>query len=146
MTAVIKDKVTRQIVAAIALIRDQDGKILVQRRNLTYIPKAYGKWEFPGGTVEYGESPYDTLHREVEEEIGCKIEIKRLLPQVKYNIWEQDNGVIAQAIVLCFECVIVDGIPQPSHREVLEIRWCTSAEALELDLLPGNDEFIKLLA
>lgn len=137
--------VTRQIVAAIALIRGADGKILVQKRNLTYIPAAYGKWEFPGGTVDYGEDPYDALRREVEEEIGCKIEIKRLLPYIKSNIWKQDNGVLSQAIVFCFECVITSGVPQPAHREVLEVKWCTKEEALKLDLLPGNDEFIKLL-
>ncbi len=138
------NEVASQVVAAIALIRDAQGKILIQKRNLTYIPDAYGKWEFPGGTVDYGESPYDAVRREVEEEIGCKVEIERLLPRVESNIWKRDDGTLIQAILLCFECTIVSGTPRPSHREVAEIRWCTPAEAMEMDLLPGNKEFIKL--
>ena len=38
-----------------------------------------GKWEFPGGKVEPGESEPDALRREIREELGCGLEVGRLL-------------------------------------------------------------------
>ncbi|MFH1427991.1 MAG: NUDIX hydrolase [Patescibacteria group bacterium] len=35
-------------------------------------------WDLPGGKIEYGETPYETLKREVKEEIGLDIEIIKL--------------------------------------------------------------------
>ena len=136
---------TKQVLAAIALIRDEHGRILVQKRMLNYIPAAYDKWEFPGGTVEFGEHPEDAVRREVLEEIGCTVEVARLLPQVVSNMWPGEDGVAIQAVVLCFECRIISGTPKAAHSEVGEIRFCTIEELRTLDILPGNLEFAVLV-
>ncbi len=41
-------------------IRDEEGPF-------------YGKWEFPGGNIEEGETPEEAIIREVEEEVGIKV-------------------------------------------------------------------------
>jgi 8-oxo-dGTP pyrophosphatase MutT (NUDIX family) len=51
--------------AARAVVRNRDGKI-----GLVYVKK-YDLYALPGGGVEDGESPEDTLRREVREEAGC---------------------------------------------------------------------------
>ncbi|WP_244299113.1 NUDIX hydrolase [Streptomyces viridochromogenes] len=54
----------------------RDGQILLARS-----PAADGtpEWVVPGGGMEHGEDPYDTVRREVEEETGYRIEVAGLL-------------------------------------------------------------------
>jgi 8-oxo-dGTP diphosphatase len=65
------------LVAACALI-DPDGRVLLAQR-----PEGKsmaGLWEFPGGKVEAGERPEDTLIRELREELGIVIREECLAP------------------------------------------------------------------
>ncbi len=54
-------------------IIEKEGKILIARR--AEDQKLAGKWEFPGGKVEDGESPEERLKRELEEEFGIQVEV-----------------------------------------------------------------------
>ena len=65
------------LVAACALI-DPDGRVLLAQR-----PEGKsmaGLWEFPGGKVEAGERPEDTLIRELREELGIVVREECLAP------------------------------------------------------------------
>lgn len=42
----------------------------------------HNAWQLPGGGVEFGEKPEETLHREIKEEIGAEIKIITLLPKI----------------------------------------------------------------
>lgn len=79
------------ICAAVALI-DADNRILIQKRPAG---KAHaGRWEFPGGKVEKGESPEAALVREVYEELGVITVEKALFPLSFISYAYPDNHVL----------------------------------------------------
>ena len=65
------------LVAACALI-DADGRVLIAQRPPG--KEMAGLWEFPGGKVEQGERPEDTLIRELSEELGIVVSEACLAP------------------------------------------------------------------
>jgi 8-oxo-dGTP diphosphatase len=65
------------LVAACALV-DPDGRVLLAQRPEGK-PMA-GLWEFPGGKIEAGERPEETLIRELEEELGIVVKEACLAP------------------------------------------------------------------
>src|SRR5262245_5576112 len=65
------------LVAACALV-DTDGRLLIAQRPQGK-PMA-GLWEFPGGKIENGERPEDTLIRELKEELGIIVNDACLAP------------------------------------------------------------------
>ena len=65
------------LVAACALV-DADGRVLIAQRPPG--KEMAGLWEFPGGKVEQGERPEDTLIRELSEELGIVVSEACLAP------------------------------------------------------------------
>jgi len=134
----------RQLCVAIALIKDSEGKILLQRRVDLLIPSADGKWEFPGGRIDYGESPEDTVKRECLEEIGCEIEIMKLIPSVRSTIWPRSDGDSQHVLVFCYETKLISGTPSPKDKKVSEAGWFSREEIKALDTLSGINELVEL--
>ena len=64
-----------RVVAAVIVRRDQTGtpRVLACRR--TGPPALAGRWEFPGGKVEAGESDEEALHREIAEELAVEVHL-----------------------------------------------------------------------
>ena len=65
------------LVVAVALI-DVDGRVLIAKRPEG--KKLAGLWEFPGGKIEPGERPEETLIRELAEELGIAVKEACLAP------------------------------------------------------------------
>ena len=135
----------KQLIAAVALIKNKDGKILLQQRNDPSIAAAHGKWELPGGKVEYNENPKDAAVRECKEEIGCDVLIKKILPKIQSKVWARAGGNQIHVIVMCYEAQIVSGNPRPMDQEVSDVNWFTKQEIKKLDTLVGIEDFIDLL-
>lgn len=134
----------RQIIVAIALVKDDQGRILLQKRIDPLIIGADGKWELPGGRIDYGETPEEAAVRECMEETGCEIKIKRLIPKIQAPIWSRVDGKEQQGFVICYEAELIAGTPKPLDKKVSEVGWFLEEDIAKLDTLRGIKEFIEL--
>jgi len=66
----------RRVLVVAAVIRRGDEILISRRRDDA---ERGGQWEFPGGKVEPGEAEPAALRREIDEELGCGVEVGRLL-------------------------------------------------------------------
>ena len=123
----------RQQVAAAVIQRD--GLILVAQRN-SGVHK--GKWEFPGGKVELGETPSAALVREIDEEFGVKIAVGERLAEVAFSV----DG--SQYLLLAYLAHHLEG----EYRPVVHGRvdWLLPSLLPTLDLTPADVPVAKLLA
>jgi len=98
-----------------------------------------GKWEFPGGKVEIGETTAQALARELKEEVN--IDILSCQPLTIINHDYGDKKV-------CLEVFIVDNfIGEPEGQEGQEQSWFALEEFENLDFPKANESIIaKLVA
>ena len=122
-----------------AVICDKNReKILLTRR------EANNQWCLPSGGMEPGESASETCIREVEEETGLEVVIKRLIGVYttpdELVVYRDGNKI--QLVALCFEAEIVGGELRLSP-ETTEYGYFSYQEIQELDLLSNHTQRIK---
>ena len=65
------------------ILVDEQGRVFLARRG-QLAKNERGLWEFPGGSVEFGETLAAALNAEMREEYGIEIEVERLLDVVDH--------------------------------------------------------------
>ncbi len=101
-----------------AVIFDRRGRLLLQQRS------DGGQWGLPGGSVEIGESVTDAVHREVDEETGLHIAVRRLVgvySAPELQIVRYPDGNVWHYVNVCFECAPRGG----------DLRTCDETLALD---------------
>ena len=92
-----------------------------------------GQWEFPGGKREPGETPEETVVREIREELDAEIRVQRKITILEYDYPE-----------FHFLC----SLPEPGHlklREHQSARWLRRNELEDVPWLPADRELIDYL-
>jgi len=133
----------RQILVVVGLVV-HEGKILMVRRSEQENSLAHMKWEYPGGKVDFGESPEAAVIREIEEETGVKARIKRLLPESFVHVWDYSWGK-QHTIIYGYECEFVSKTTRIADHHVYDTDWVSIDEVLDRDNLPGAEVFLKFL-
>jgi len=124
------------LVAACALL-DQDGRILLAQR-----PEGKslaGLWEFPGGKVEQGETPEETLVRELEEELGVSTKVACLAPLT----FASHTYETFHLLMPLYVCRRYEGIPH--GREGQAIKWVKPQALRDYPMPPADEPLIPFL-
>lgn len=138
-----KPQKTKQITVIVGLVI-KDNKILMVKRYEPEVLDAHLKWEFPGGKVDFGETPQQAIVREVKEETGVLVKTKRLLPISVTTNWNYPWGV-QQTLIFGFECKYLSEQKGTEDKHVVKIEWVLMNEVLKRDNLPGVKVFLESL-
>jgi len=114
---------------------DARGRVLIAQRPAgTHMA---GRWEFPGGKIDAGETELDALRRELKEELGVTLrEAERLL--------ELSHDYPERRVELCMWRVSsYTGIPLSLQAQAL--KWVDPAQLEREDLLEADRPIVALL-
>jgi mutator protein MutT len=111
-----------------AIIIDAEGRVFMARRG-PLAKNERGLWEFPGGSVEFGERLADALRREIREEYGMEIEVGELLDVADHILPDEGQHWVSPTYL----CRPVSG--QPS---ILEPGKCTEIGWFAPDQTPAD--------
>ena len=122
----------RVIVAAVIV---RDGRVLGCERAAP--PEVAGRWEFPGGKVEPGETDAEALARECAEELGVRVAVgERVGPDVPLA-----HG---RAVLRVFAVTLLNG-DEPRALEHTAMRWLAADELNSVPWLPADRPIVAEL-
>jgi len=125
------------LVAACALI-DADGRVLIAQRPPGKVMA--GLWEFPGGKVETGERPEQSLIRELREELGIVVKEECLAPLTFASHAYPDFHLVMPLYV----CRRWEGIVEPREQQTL--KWVRPNDLRNYPMPPADEPLIPHLA
>ena len=124
------------LVAAVALI-DADFRVLIAERPEG--KQLAGMWEFPGGKVEPGERPEQTLIRELKEELGITVEEPCLAPLT----FASHAYETFHLLMPLYACRRWSGLVQPLEGQ--RLKWVRPTELRSYPMPPADEPLIPAL-
>ena len=118
-----------------AAILEKDGRILIAQRKSK--DHSAGKWEFPGGKIEVGETPEECLARELNEEFEIEVSVGDFLGS---NVHHYDHISIE---LLAYRAFWDGGKINPKDHK--DYNWVTIDELDQFDFAPADRKFVERL-
>lgn len=127
------DEMKEPIVPVVGGAIRQEGRVLVALRGREMSHP--GVWEFPGGKVEEGEEPRQSLRRELREELGVEVSVGA---RIGRGVVEEDERTIVLDV---YWCDLIDGDPHPHEHAAIE--WKTAGELAELGWAEADVDIVR---
>lgn len=120
------------VVGSSAVVVDDEGRILLQRRSDS------GNWALPGGAMDIGETFAQSAVREVKEETGFDVRIERIVGiySDSAHVFAYADGEVRQEFSICLACTIVGGSLAVSQ-ESTDVRFFAFDEVPGLTMHPS---------
>lgn len=131
---------TKTILVVLGVIFNSEGKILITKRNEPEDPTSHNKWQLPGGGIEFGEHPKQTLIRELKEETGFHVSLLSQNPLV----YSETGSDAVHFLFFMYPCLVKNGALDLSlDPETSEAVWATLEEIKEKECLSHTYEIAK---
>lgn len=125
-------KTIRVVAAVIRSNTDNEEKIFATARGYGEFK---GRWEFPGGKIEEGETPQQALVREIKEELTADIEVGELIKTIEYDY------PAFHLSMDCFWAEVTNG--ELILKEAEAAKWLSKEELDSVDWLPADLELVE---
>jgi ADP-ribose pyrophosphatase YjhB (NUDIX family) len=117
----------------------RDGKVLLVRRGNE---PGKGKWSLPGGRIRFGERSEEAALREMREETGLEVRLKRVVDVVDV-FWRSERGELLEHFVIVdFEAEVIGGELRPAD-DALDARWFSPEELKGLEMTESTRRFLE---
>ena len=130
-----------EVLSAVKGLIYHNSKFLV----LEQVVGHYNLWDLPGGKVEYGESPFDTLHREVKEETDLDIEIIKPLGLWWFYRKSDRNQVVCNTFLCDSDSHEVDLSKNPAKEQIRNYEWVKKKDFLSDKYEVSHDSLKNLV-
>jgi len=97
-----------------------------------------GRWEFPGGKLHPGESPFQGLRRELQEELGITVHDAR--PLMRYAVDYPDRRIWLDM------WIVTDWSGEPRGLDGQAIKWVRPHRLVDEDILEADQPIVAALA
>ena len=118
-----------RVVAAVIQAVSENGEKFVFATARGY-GEYKGKWEFPGGKIEDGETPSEALRREIKEELNTEIKVGELIDTIEFDY---------PAFHLSMDCFWVEVVSGNLElKEAVDAKWLTRETLDSVEWLPAD--------
>ncbi|MFE6236848.1 (deoxy)nucleoside triphosphate pyrophosphohydrolase [Cellulosimicrobium sp. NPDC057862] len=131
----------RRLVVAAAIVDDLVAPRLLLSARRSRPSHLAGRWEFPGGKVDPGETPTEALHRELREELGVAVELGDELEGPDHGTWI----ITDRHVMRLWFARITAGDPQPLV-EHDALTWLDAGSWLTVPWLDADVRIVEALA
>ncbi|MFH1560977.1 MAG: NUDIX hydrolase [Patescibacteria group bacterium] len=130
----------KQVFPAVKAVILNKGKFLIIKQNINQ------SWDLPGGKIEHGETPKETLFREVKEETCLDIEIVECLGMWWFFRTVDGNQVVCTTFLCSPKTDNVDISKNPTSEGIEEFKWVTKDEFLGDGYTPVHQSLKDLVS
>ena len=123
------------MIKVVAAIIEKDGKILFCKRGAG--GNCEGLWEFPGGKIEPGETPFEAITREIREELSAEIKPTEIFCEYPFSYPEKEIYFYFIKAKLLSEKI------EPTFHS--ETKWLSPLKAESLEFCPADVAAVKML-
>ena len=123
-------------VVCAAIFSLDNSSVLLSTRDLVGLKDFDGKWQLPGGKIEFGETPEEALKREIRKEVGAEI-IDLVGPTVGTELGIPNKHYL----LLVYACHIAGSLPSLATEK---LRWFTFAQLPQDNMVPHDFELLMM--
>ena len=119
------------------------ARLAQDKLKILLIKDSYGRWTWPKGKIENGESKEAAAKREIAEEVGLSsIDMIRELDKIEYVYKLKDQPIFKTVYLFLFE-LVKDEKLAPLEKEIQDAVWASPSEALEKLDYKGAKEIMQ---